>query len=106
SLYGREHLRAVAPTLPGPRPAPAGPLPPGWSGPQPNPSYEITGSVPPAPSAPRPIPAVPDPAPRFLVPSGGLLGLVLVVVLVVLAQRRVRGGVGGTGTEVEAGWNR
>jgi hypothetical protein len=101
-----KELGAVAPTRNGPRPAPAGPLPPGWTGPQPNPSFEIVGSFPPAPTAPRPVPGVPDPIARLLAPSVSVLGLVLVVVLAVLAQRRVRGrGPGPVGTD-EAGWNR
>jgi hypothetical protein len=48
-------LGATPPTRRGPLPAPAGPLPAGWSGPQPNPSFDIVGSAAPAaPSSPWP----------------------------------------------------
>ncbi len=43
-------LGATLPTRVGPQPAPAGPLPAGWSGPKPNPSFEVVGSA--APAAP------------------------------------------------------
>jgi hypothetical protein len=46
-------LGARAPTRRGPQPAPAGPLPAGWSGPQPNPSFDVLGSG--APGAPSPV---------------------------------------------------
>jgi hypothetical protein len=101
-----KELGAVAPTRNGPRPAPAGPLPPGWAGPLPNPSFEIVGSFPPAPTAPRPVPGLPDPIARLLAPSVSVLGLVLVVVLIVLAQRRLRRGGAAPVGAGEAGWNR
>ena len=45
-------LGAKPPVRTGPQPAPGGPLPAGWSGPQPNPSFEVVGSA--APGAPAP----------------------------------------------------
>lgn len=81
-------IGASAPARTGPRPAPAGPLPAGWTGPQPNPSFEVTGSIPPAPSAPRPTRTGDDPITQLLVPSFSVLGIVLIVVLVILAGRR------------------
>jgi hypothetical protein len=48
-------LGAQPPTRRGPQPAPAGPLPAGWSAPQPNPSFDVVGSAAPAArSSPRP----------------------------------------------------
>lgn len=101
-----KELGAIAPTRTGPRPAPAGPLPPGWSGPQPDPSFEIVGSLPPAPRAPRPVPGVPDPIARFLIPSVSVLGLVLVIVLAVLGQRRLRRREAATFGPDGTDWNR
>jgi hypothetical protein len=50
-----EELHAARPERLGPRAAPAGPLPEGWTGPQPNPSFDVLGPEPPqAPGAPRP----------------------------------------------------
>jgi hypothetical protein len=83
-------IGATAPTRLGPRAAPAGPLPEGWIGPQPNPSFDVTGSFPPAPGAPRPGPSSPDPIARFLVTSVGLLGLVVLAVLGLTAWGRTR----------------
>ncbi len=101
-----KELGAVAPTQNGPRPAPAGPLPPGWAGPQPNPSFEVVGSFPPAAGAPRPVPGTADPIARFLIPSVSVLGLVLVIVLVVLGQRRVRGRADDRFAPEGGDWNR
>jgi hypothetical protein len=63
-------------------------LPAGWTGPQPNPSFEVTGSIAPAPAAPRPARPGDDPIARLLIPSFGVLGIVLIVVLAVVASRR------------------
>ena len=83
-------LRASPPTKIGPRPAPPGPLPAGWIGPQPNPSFEVTGSLPPQrPGAPRPR-GLDDPIARFLVPSVGVLGVALIAVIAVIAGQRAR----------------
>jgi hypothetical protein len=93
---------ATPPAQVGPRSAPAGPLPAGWSGPQPNPSFEIVGSQPPT----TPGAAVPnapargeDALARFLTPSLSVLGLVLVIVLVLLGTRRLRRVATGGGAE-------
>ena len=83
-------LGATAPPKSGPRPAPAGPLPPGWTGPQPNPSFEVTGPVP-APGAPRPGRPADDPLARFLIPSFSVLGLVVLLVVGILGTRRMAG---------------
>ena len=83
-------LGAAPPTRQGPRAAPAGPLPPGWSGPQPNPSFEVQGSPSPAtPGAPRRGDGL-DPLAQFLIPSVSLIGVALVLVIVALVARRAR----------------
>ncbi len=92
-------LGAKAPARVGPRPAPAGPLPAGWTGPQPNPSFDVTGPVPQAP-LPQPSAPEPDPLARILAPSVGILGIVVLLVLAVTASRRAR----RRGTDPE--WNR
>ena len=85
-----KELGARPPTRLGPKPAPAGPLPDGWSGPQPNPSFEVLGSAPPVPpAAPRPPGTPDDPLARFLTPSLSVLGVVLIVVLFALGLRRM-----------------
>jgi hypothetical protein len=84
-------LGATPPTRVGPRPAPVGPLPSGWQGPQANPSFEIVGSPPPA------APAAPIPGGRgdgqdaisFLVAPLATLGLVVLVVIVAVGVRRI-----------------
>ena len=87
-------LGASPPTKRGPVAAPAGPLPEGWAGPVPNPSFEVPGSSgPPAPGSPSgPIPTSPqdDPLARFLVSSVSLIGVALVVVIGAVAIRRAR----------------
>ncbi|HET7704106.1 MAG TPA: peptidase MA family metallohydrolase [Candidatus Limnocylindrales bacterium] len=85
-------LGARSPIRRGPQPAPVGPLPEGWSGPLPDPSFEVTGSLPPA------APGVPlpgggggdDPLARFLMPSLSLVGVALVLVVVAVSVRRAR----------------
>jgi hypothetical protein len=85
-------IGATPPTRLGPRPAPVGPLPSGWSGPQPDPSFEIVGSPPP------PAPAAPLPGNRgdgqdavsFLVAPLATLGLVVIVVIAIVGARRIR----------------
>jgi hypothetical protein len=84
-------LGARPPTRLGPRPAPVGPLPSGWTGPQANPSFEIVGSQPPVtPGAPGPVSrgGGDDPI-RLLVGPIASLGLVVIVVLAVAAYRRL-----------------
>ncbi|HEX2754082.1 MAG TPA: peptidase MA family metallohydrolase [Candidatus Limnocylindrales bacterium] len=84
-------LGASPPTRLGPRPAPVGPLPSGWNGPQPNPSFEIVGSQPPV------TPGAPVPGPRgggsdaisFLVAPLATIGLVVIVVILAVGLRRL-----------------
>ena len=84
-------IGATAPARRGPQPAPAGPLPTGWSGPQSNPSFDIVGSPPAAANGPLPRGSGPeDPLAGLLIPSSGVLGVVLVAVLVALGYRRLR----------------
>jgi hypothetical protein len=95
-------LGAKTPSRVGPRPALAGPLPPGWSGPQPNPSFDVTGPLPQAP-LPGSRGAEPDPVARILGPSAGALGIVVLLVLAVTASRRARRrGIAGA----DGDWNR
>jgi hypothetical protein len=83
-------LGAKAPVKRGPQPAPAGPLPAGWSAPQPDPSFEVTGSLPPVTSS--------SPGPGRSGDTGlaqwfgpiGILGLALIVVIAAVVVRRVR----------------
>jgi hypothetical protein len=82
-------LGAKTPPRVGPRPAPAGPLPAGWSGPQPNPSFDVTGPLPQAP-VPGSRGTELDPVARILGPSAGALGIVVLLVLAVTASRRAR----------------
>jgi hypothetical protein len=85
-------LGATPPTRHGPVAAPVGPLPEGWSGPQPDPSFEVGGSQPPTtPGAPLPgTGGGDDPLARFLLPSVSLIGVALIVVLAAVAIRRAR----------------
>ncbi|HEY7133077.1 MAG TPA: peptidase MA family metallohydrolase [Candidatus Limnocylindrales bacterium] len=97
-------LHATVPQRVGPRAAPAGPLPEGWTGPQPNPSFDVTGSLPPQPpSAPRPGGAGDDLVAGLLGPTVGVLGIVLVFVLGVIVSGRMRR---RGATSPESGWNR
>ncbi len=97
-------LHATAPARLGPRAAPAGPLPEGWTGPQPNPSFDVLGTEPPQPpGAPRPHGLSDDPAAGWLAASASVLGVVLVGVLAILATMRFRR---RGETSPEAGWNR
>jgi hypothetical protein len=82
-------LGSTPPTRRGPQPAPAGPLPAGWSGPQPNPSFDIIGSA--APSAQIPGRQVSGDNAGIAI---GVLGLVvlLVVLAVVFLRRRTTTG--------------
>jgi hypothetical protein len=99
-------LGATPPAELGPRPAPAGPLPEGWTGPQPNPSFEVTGSLPPQPpSAPRPGGLQDDPLARFLIPSVSILGIVVLAVVLTMARRRVARRLAAGGAGAEPGWN-
>jgi hypothetical protein len=84
-------LGAKPPTRLGPRPAPVGPLPSGWTGPQANPSFEVVGSQPPVtPGAPGPVPRSGGDDPiRFLVGPIASLGLVVIVVVAIVAYRRI-----------------
>jgi hypothetical protein len=85
-------LGAKPPVRVGPKPAPVGPLPSGWDGPQPNPSFEILGTAPPVPpSAPFPGPnGDQDSFARFIVGPLATIGLVVILVLVGLGVRRAR----------------
>ena len=80
-------LGANSPTRLGPKPAPVGPLPSGWNGPQPNPSFEIIGSPPGAP-VPRPRGSTEDVI-SFLVGPLASIGLAVIVIVVVVGLRRL-----------------
>jgi hypothetical protein len=82
-------LGAKPPTRLGPRPAPVGPLPSGWDGPQPDPSFEIVGSqLPVAHDAPVPRGDGND-AISFIVAPLATIGLVVIVVIVAVGLRRL-----------------
>ncbi|MEA2520344.1 MAG: hypothetical protein QOF49_2424 [Chloroflexota bacterium] len=85
-------LGAEPPIRRGPVAAPAGPLPGGWAGPQPDPSFEVIGSPSPVqPGSPLPGPrSTDDPIARFLIPSLSIVGLALILVIVAVAMRRAR----------------
>jgi hypothetical protein len=86
-----KELGATPPTQLGPRPAPVGPLPSGWNGPQPDPSFEIIGSGTPAPAAPATGGRRDgQDAVSFLVAPLTTLGLVVLVVIAAVVTRRVR----------------
>jgi hypothetical protein len=86
-----KELGATPPTQLGPRPAPVGPLPFGWNGPQPDPSFEIIGSGTPAPAAPATGGRRDgQDAVSFLVAPLTTLGLVVLVVIAAVVTRRVR----------------
>ena len=77
-------LGAKPPTRLGPKPAPVGPLPEGWNGPQPNPSFEVVGSTPPVtPSAPFPGP-VGDQQGVLSIVAGPLFGIGAVLIVVIV----------------------
>jgi hypothetical protein len=83
-------LGAKSPVKRGPQPAPVGPLPPGWGAPQPDPSFEVVGSLPPVtPSAPVPTPGDGRPL-AWLFDSVAVLGLVVAFVAIVLGVRVIR----------------
>jgi hypothetical protein len=85
-----KELGATPPTRVGPRPAPVGPLPSGWEGPRPDPSFEIVGSAPPAPAAPAPGKrGNGEDAISFLVAPLATLGLVVLVVIAAVGFRRL-----------------
>jgi len=85
-----KELGASPPTRVGPRPAPVGPLPTGWEAPQPDPSFEIVGSAPPAPAAPAPGKrGNGEDAISFLVAPLATLGLVVLVVIAAVGFRRL-----------------
>jgi len=83
-------LGAKAPVRVGPQPAPAGPLPAGWSGPQPNPSFEI---VPPAgagsPGSPTPSSGA-TPTDWFIRIGAVVAGLLLIAAWAFVFIRRRR----------------
>lgn len=85
-------LGARAPIRRGPVVAPVGPLPEGWAGPQPDPSFEVTGSQPPVtPGSPLPSTVDNDGIlPVFLRDSLGQIGLAVLVVVIAVAVRRAR----------------
>jgi hypothetical protein len=81
-------LGAKPPTRRGPQPAPPGPLPAGWAAPQPDPSFEVVGSLPPVtPSSPVPRSSE-DPLSVLLRSSVAAIGVVLLAVLVIVGLRR------------------
>jgi hypothetical protein len=83
-------LGAKAPVKRGPQPAPPGPLPAGWSAPQPDPSFEVVGSLPPVtPSSPGPGRGGDVGIAQWLGPIG-IIGLALLVVIAAVVIRRVR----------------
>ena len=85
-----KELGATPPTRVGPKPAPVGPLPSGWEEPQPDPSFEIVGSAPPAPAAPAPgNRGTGEDAISFLVAPLATLGLVVLVVIAAVGFRRL-----------------
>jgi hypothetical protein len=81
-------LGAKPPVRRGPQPAPGGPLPAGWAGPQPNPSFDVIGSVPPAASAPTPIGNGQTSALLAVVMASAAAGVLIVVVAAVVLRRR------------------
>ena len=83
-------LGARSPVKRGPQPAPVGPLPPGWAAPQPDPSFEVVGSLPPTtPGAPIPTPGESRPL-AWLFDSVAILGLAVAFVVIVLGVRVAR----------------
>jgi len=99
-------IGAKPPPRLGPRPASAGPLPEGWTGPQPNPSFEVTGSLAPQPpTAPRPGRLDDDPMARFLLPSVSILGIVVIAVVLTMARRRAARRLGAGAGGAEPAWN-
>jgi hypothetical protein len=103
-----KELGATPPTRLGPKPAPVGPLPSGWEGPQPDPSFEIVGSAAPqAPAAPAPgRNGDREDAVRFLVAPFATLGLVVLVVIAAVGIRRLRRGRPDPATWAGVGDNR
>jgi hypothetical protein len=85
-------LGAKSPVRVGPKPAPVGPLPSGWDGPQPNPSFEVLGTAPPVrPSSPLPPRNGDDNSfTAFVVGPLATIGLVVILVLLALGARRAR----------------
>ena len=85
-------LGARTPIRRGPVVAPVGPLPEGWAAPQPDASFEVTGSQPPAtPGSPLPSNVDNDGIlPVFVRDSLGQIGLAVLVVVIVVAIRRSR----------------
>ena len=81
-------LEAKPPTRRGPQPEPGGPLPAGWSGPRPNPSFEVVASAGPG------SPIVPgrsgSPSTDWLIPIGAVVAglLLLATIAFVLIRRR------------------
>jgi peptidase MA superfamily protein len=83
-------LGATSPVKRGPQPAPVGPLPSGWGAPQPDPSFEVVGSLPPTtPSAPIPTPGDGRPL-AWLFDSVAILGIVVAFVAIVVVVRMIR----------------
>ncbi|HET7031363.1 MAG TPA: peptidase MA family metallohydrolase [Candidatus Limnocylindrales bacterium] len=82
-------LGAKAPVKRGPQPAPAGPLPAGWGAPQPDPSFEVVGSLPPVPPS-SPTPGRTEPGLAQWLGSISLIGLALIAVIAVMVVRRTR----------------
>jgi hypothetical protein len=83
-------LGASEPVRRGPQPAPGGPVPSGWAGPQPNPSFDVIGSGRPAANAPGPIDKDSGSGTTLVaaIVAVMLLGLLLVAGVVIVGRRR------------------
>jgi hypothetical protein len=83
-------LGAKPPTRLGPQPAPGGPLPAGWSGPRPNPSFEVVASAGPgSPTAPGPT-GSPTTTDWFIRIGAVVAGLLLIAAFASVLIRRRR----------------
>jgi hypothetical protein len=81
-------LGAQPPTRRGPQPAPAGPLPAGWSGPLPNPSFGAIGSA--APGAPTPSGPGANEGYNPLEVALGLGAIILAILFFAIGLRRMQ----------------
>ena len=83
-------LGAKPPTRLGPQPPPAGPLPAGWSGPRPNPSFEVIGSAGPgSPASPGPVGTSPSSSTDWYIRIGAVIaGLLLIAARLFVYRRR------------------
>jgi hypothetical protein len=82
-------LGAKPPVRRGPQPAPGGPVPAGWAGPQPNASFDVIGSAAPTASAPTPIGNGQTSALfAVIIAIAAAAALIVLVAAVVLRRRR------------------